>query len=142
MVDCPERVQTYVTLLNGAIPTICFGGARYLHLVWGHYVYQHHVLHLSQLMPEMYPQALMPENKSHIRFSRRDLDLTNLPGLDKAVDWAAGFLAEVQEELDYPTAMVVHQGLRDTVANYKVEKASRTSMFTVFKSEAARLGRS
>ena len=93
-------------------------------------------------MPEMYPQDLTAKNRTNIRFSRRDLDLTNLPGLDKAVDWAASVLAEVQEELEYPTAMVVHQGLRDTVANYKVEKASRTSMFTVFKSEAARLGRS
>lgn len=92
-------------------------------------------------MPEMYPQDLTAKNRTNIRFSRRDLEMTNLPGLDRAIDWAAGVLAEVQEELEYPTTMVVHRGLRDTVADYQVETASRTSMFTKFRSEAARLGR-
>ena len=141
MVDCPERVKMYVTLLNGAVPTICFGGARYLHLVRGHYVYQHHVLHLSQLMPHLYQQDITAGNKTHIRFSRSDLELTNLPGMDRAIDWAAGIMAEVQESLEYPTALVVHRGLKDSVADYRVEAASKNSMFTKFWSEALRTGR-
>ena len=32
MVDTPERVKLYATLLNGATPTVGHGGARYLHL--------------------------------------------------------------------------------------------------------------
>merc|ERR1712219_32390 len=50
MVDTPERVKLYATLLNGATPTVGYGSARYLHLCRGHYVYQHHVLYESGIM--------------------------------------------------------------------------------------------
>ena len=43
--------------------------------------------------------------------------------------------------MEYHTALVVHRGLKDSVADYRVEAASKNSMFTKFWSEALRTGR-
>ena len=141
MVDTPERVKLYVTLLNGATPTVGYGGARYLHLCRGHYVYQHHVLHSSGVMPELYRQDLTITNKAHIRFERTDLELSNLPNMERAIDWAAGLMAEVQEGLPHPTMLVVHRGLMDSIARYDLALISYGGLYKRFSKEAGRTKR-
>ena len=69
------------------------------------------------------------------------MELTTLPGMDKAIGWAAGVLADVQGALEHPTALVVHRGLQAQVAEYDKETASKKSFFFKFRDEAARLGR-
>ena len=142
MVDTPERVKLYATLLNGATPTVGYGGARYLHLCRGHYTFQHHALFESGIMSSLYRQDLTVSNKTHIRFARTDLELTNMPAMDRAIDWAAGILPEVQKVLPYPTAIIVHHGLVNTVADYRGRSLSKTGLTNTFAREAERLDRS
>merc|ERR1711951_67042 len=100
-----------------------------------------HALFESGIFPSLYRQDLTVANKTHLRFARTDLELTNMPAMDRAIDWAAGILPEVQKVLPYPTAIIVHHGLVNTVADYR-GTLSKNALTNTFAREAERLDRS
>ena len=72
-----SRVQTAATLLDGLVPVLTKGGARYLHTVRHFYLNQFHVLHLSGVNPELFSSPLSSEKQCYARFGHPHLDDIN-----------------------------------------------------------------
>ena len=123
--DCPRRVIAFITLLNGKIATIAYGGARYLHHVRYHFIYQHEVLHLSRLAPEMFPVPLTLENKAHLTFNRGGLD---------SVAWEVGVNPDLQLIPENPMVLTVPPELYGLVADPHLALLSADDVYPAFKS--------